>query len=112
MLGVPPAFAEFWQRGLQRPGPQTALGRVRDTKQMVHVVDVMADPAYIEREPVFVAAVQLGGFRSILNVPMLKEKELVGAFAIYRQEVRAFSEKQIELVTIGKRALGHVTRQP
>jgi GAF domain-containing protein len=99
MLGVPPAFAEFWQRGLQRPGPQTALGRVRDTKQMVHVVDVMADPAYIEREPVFVAAVQLGGFRSILNVPMLKDKELVGAFAIYRQEVRAFTDKQIELVT-------------
>jgi hypothetical protein len=47
MLGVPPAFAEFWQRGPQRPGGQTALARVRETRQMIHVVDVMADPADI-----------------------------------------------------------------
>jgi signal transduction histidine kinase len=99
MLGVPPAFAEFWQRGPQRPGQQTALGRVLETKQMVHVVDVMADPAYIAREPVFVAAVQLGGFRTLLAVPMLKENELIGVFGIYRQEVRPFTDKQIELVS-------------
>ncbi len=47
----------------------------------------------------FVAAVELGRFRTILNVPMLKESELIGAFAIYRQEVRPFTDKQIELVT-------------
>src|SRR5262249_55478616 len=99
MLGVPAAFAEFWQRGPYRPGPQTALGRVMQTQQTVHVADVTADPAYLEREPVFVAAVELGGFRTILNVPMLKENELIGVFAIYRQEVRSFSAKQVELVT-------------
>src|SRR5450759_3181098 len=66
---------------------------------MVHIVDVMADPAYIGGEPVFVAAVQLGGFRTLLAVPMLKESELIGAFAIYRQEVRPFTEKQVELVS-------------
>src|SRR5450756_633302 len=66
---------------------------------MVHIVDVMADPAYIGGEPVFVAAVQLGGFRTLLAVPMLKESELIGAFAIYRQEVRPFTDKQIELVS-------------
>jgi GAF domain-containing protein len=98
MVGVPPAFAEFWQRGPQRPGPRTALGRVVETKQTVHIVDVTTEPAYVEGEPVFVAAVNLGGFRTILNVPMLKESELIGAFAIYRQEVRPFNDKQIDLV--------------
>ena len=99
MFGVPPAFAEFWQRGPQRPSARTAFGRVAVTKQTVHVVDVKAEPAYVEGEPVFVAAVELGGFRTLLNVPMLKENELVGIFAIYRQEVRPFTEKQVELVT-------------
>jgi GAF domain-containing protein len=98
MLGVPPAFAEFWQRGPQRPGPRTAFGRTVETRRAVHVVDVRTDPAYVEGEPVFVAAVKLGGFRTILNVPMLKDNEVIGVFAIYRQEVRAFTDKQIELV--------------
>jgi signal transduction histidine kinase len=98
MLGVPPAFAEFWQRGPYRPGPQTALGRVMQTRQTVHIADVTVDPAYLDGEPIFVAAVKLGGFRTILNVPMLKENELIGVFAIYRQEARSFSDKQVELV--------------
>jgi signal transduction histidine kinase len=98
MLGVPPAFAEFWKRGPQRPGPRTALGRVVETRQTVQFVDVTTEPAYVEGEPVFVAAVNLGRFRTILTVPMLKENELIGVFAIYRQEVLAFTEKQIELV--------------
>ena len=99
MLGVPPAFAEFWQRGPQRPSRQTAFGRTIETRQTVHIVDVTKDPAYIGEEPVFLAAVKLGGFRTILNVPMLKENELIGIFAIYRQEVRPFTDKQIELVS-------------
>ena len=99
MFGVPPAFSEFWQRGPQRPGRLSALGRVLETKQIVHIADVMADPAYIGGEPVFVAAVQLGRFRTLLAVPILKERELIGAFGIYRQEVRPFTDKQIELLT-------------
>jgi GAF domain-containing protein len=99
MLGVPPAFAEFWQRGPYRPGSRTALGRVMQTLQTVHIADVTVDPAYLEGEPIFVAAVELGGFRTILNVPILKEDELIGVFAIYRQEVRSFSSRQVELVT-------------
>src|SRR5260221_4882418 len=98
MVGVPPAFAEFWQRGPQRPGPRTALGRIVETKQTIHIVDVTTEPAYVEGEPVFVAAVNLVRFRTILGVPLLKEDELIGAFAIYRQEVRPFNDKQIELV--------------
>ena len=99
MFGVPPAFAEFWQRGPQRPGPRTALGRVAEHKRMVHIADVTTEPAYVEREAIFVAAVDLGGFRTMLNVPMLKDNELVGVISIYRTEVAPFSEKQIELLT-------------
>src|ERR1700730_1222834 len=98
MLGVPTAFAEFWQREPRRPGPQTALGRVVETRQSVHIVDVTNEPAYVEGEPVYVAAANLGGFRTFLNVPMLKDNELIGVIAIYRQEVRPFTDKQIELV--------------
>jgi GAF domain-containing protein/CheY-like chemotaxis protein len=99
LFGVPPAFAEFWQRGPQRAGPRTALGRVAETKQTVHIRDVATEPAYIENDPLFMAAVKLGGFRTILAVPMLKEHELVGTIAIYRTEANPFTEKQIELLT-------------
>jgi hypothetical protein len=61
MFGVPPAFAEFWQRGPYRPGSRTALGRVMQTLQTVHIADVTVDPAYLEGEPIFIAAVELGG---------------------------------------------------
>ena len=98
MFGVPPAFAEFWQRGPQRPGPRTAFARAIETRQTIHIADVKAEPAYVDGEPVLVAAVNLGGFRTLLNVPMLKDNELIGIIAIYRQEVRPFSDKQIALM--------------
>ena len=99
MVGVPPQFAEFWRRGPQRPGPRTALGRTVEEKLTVHIADVRTEAAYVEGEPVFVAAVNLGGFRTLLNVPMLKDNELIGVFAIYRQEVRLFSDKEVELLS-------------
>jgi GAF domain-containing protein/CheY-like chemotaxis protein len=98
MLGVPPAYAEFWQRGPRRPDPRTALARVIEARQVVHIADIQTHPAYVENEPTFVALVNLGGFRTLLVVPMLKENDLIGALAIYRQEVRPFTDKQIALV--------------
>ena len=71
----------------------------RADKQAVHIADVTAEPAYRERDPMRVAAADLGGVRTMLNVPMLKEGEVVGGIAIYRTEVRPFTDKQIELVT-------------
>jgi two-component system, NtrC family, sensor kinase len=68
------------------------------TKAVVHVTDVAATDAYAEREPAAVASVELGGTRTLVIVPMLKDNELVGAFILARQEVLPFTDKQIELV--------------
>jgi GAF domain-containing protein len=96
---VPPAYAEQRQREpVIRPGPGTGLGRVAKTKQVIHVADVRAEAAYIERDPLRVSTVELGGYRTVLDVPMLKDNELIGIITIYRQEVRPFTDRQIELV--------------
>src|SRR5262249_1181630 len=50
-----------------------------------------------DRDPWIVAGVELGGVRTVLMVPMLKENELIGAFSVYRQEVRPFTDRQIAL---------------
>jgi GAF domain-containing protein len=95
----PPAWAERWRREpVIHPGPGTGLGRVAKTKQLAHIADLTREQAYIERDPLFVAQVELAGGRTLLVVPMLKAKELIGAIGIYRQEVRPYSDKQIELV--------------
>ena len=66
--------------------------------QVAHIDDITTSKAYRDRDPILVAGVELGGYRTVLSVPMLKDQELVGLIVIYRQEVRAFSDKQIELV--------------
>jgi GAF domain-containing protein len=75
------------------------MARALRTRQTVQTADLRAEQAYLDGEPLAVSAVELGGIRTLLAVPMLKENELVGAFAIYRTEVRPFTDKQIALVT-------------
>jgi signal transduction histidine kinase/CheY-like chemotaxis protein/HAMP domain-containing protein len=98
-LGVPEALNEFFAHGPRRPHEDAPMSRVASAKHPEHVIDFSKERAYLERDPAAVAAVELGGVRTILLVPMLKESELLGVFAIFRQEVRPFTEKQIELVT-------------
>src|SRR5262249_30990879 len=89
-----------------RPGPNTATARMVQRKEAVHVADLAAEQSYVEHVSHTVPAVELGGVRTLLMVPMLKEDELVGAIAIYHQEVRPFTDKQIELVkTLARQAV-------
>jgi two-component system, NtrC family, sensor kinase len=74
------------------------LGRIVATKQLQHVTDFRMEQAYIEREPGLVAMAESAGARTVLVVPMLKESQLIGVVAIYRQEVRPFTDKQVALV--------------
>jgi class 3 adenylate cyclase len=97
-LGTPPAFAEF-ARQPRIWGRDTALGQITRTKQTVHIVDALADRATANRDPGRMMVVNTAGSRTILAVPMLRENELIGAFIIFRQVVRPFTEKQIDLVT-------------
>ena len=97
---TPEALAEFRRHSTFRPAPYSATGRVLTTKTAIQIADVAVEPAYLElRDPNYVAAVELGGVRTLMIVPMLKENELVGLFTLFRQQVRPFTDQQIALVT-------------
>ena len=98
-FNTPPALAKARRRSPVRPIPGNLFGRMLATKAPIHVADLAADERYIEqRDPTAVAGVELGGIRTLIAVPMLKDNELIGALTVFRQEVRPFTDKQIELV--------------
>ncbi len=91
-VGTPPEYAEFQRRrGPYRPTPGTHFDRILQTKRVSQSADAAA-------EAVTGPVVTVGGARSFVAVPMLKDDVLVGAIGIYRQEVRPFTDKQIALV--------------
>ena len=97
---LPPAFVEKWRRGtLFRPGTEVPSVRAAKTGQPVQVADLRVDPAYLEGDPLAVSGVEEAGMRTTVAVPMLKENRAVGVIVIYRKEVRAFTDKQIELLS-------------
>jgi GAF domain-containing protein len=98
MWNIPPAFSEFLAIHPIRIDPKVPLGRVVATKRPVQVPDVVEDQSFIEGYPGMVNVAELGGARTLLQVPMLKDDELVGSIGIYRQEVRLFTDKQVALV--------------
>jgi signal transduction histidine kinase len=96
--GASPEFVSFVGDRKFIPGPKTGLGRLVRERSAVQVADIAADAAYVERDPLRVATVDLLGARTFLAVPMLKEGALIGAMVIYRTVVRPFTDKQIDLV--------------
>jgi signal transduction histidine kinase/putative methionine-R-sulfoxide reductase with GAF domain len=98
--GLPPAFAETYRRNpLISPPPSDPLGRAALTLQTVHVADVTKEPDYVNGFPPIVELADVGGARTMIIVPMLKEAKLVGVIAIFRQHVELFTDKQIDLVS-------------
>jgi class 3 adenylate cyclase len=96
---TPAAFIEARSQLPLRRNQNNPIGGMLAAKTVLHIDDLAADERYINRrDPNVIAAVELGGIRTFLAVPMLKDNELIGALIVYRQEVRPFSDKQIELV--------------
>jgi two-component system, NtrC family, sensor kinase len=95
---VPEPFVEFLTRQPLRLDPETFLAQALQRRSVIHVPDAVAEEPYRKRAPLAVAAVELGGIRTMLMVPMLKDDKSLGLFTIYRQEVRPFTERQIAVV--------------
>jgi two-component system NtrC family sensor kinase len=96
---LPSAYIELRRSGtLLYPGPKTPLRRVVQTHHPVQVADLRESRAYLDRDPLPVASVEVAGIRTLAAVPMFKDNEPIGVISIYRQEVRPFTDKQIELV--------------
>jgi GAF domain-containing protein len=95
--GVPEAYAAFLREPI-RPAPQNGLGRLLSGERLIHIADITADDAYRLGDPLRVATADLGGSRTHLVVPLLKDSSVLGVIVAYRQEVRPFTDKQIALL--------------
>ncbi len=97
-IGVPPAFAEYRRNHLHTGGAATPADVMRATRKPAHVHDARDSEPYRTGNPNAVAGVDLGGARTVLYVPMIKNDDIVGVINVYRQEVRPFTNEQISLL--------------
>jgi transcriptional regulator with GAF, ATPase, and Fis domain len=97
---LPVAYTEQWRSGtLLYPDPELPASRAVKTRQPAQVADMRASSAYLAGDPLAVSAVEVAGIRTVVAVSMLKDNDPIGVIAIYRQEVRPFTDKQVALLT-------------
>jgi signal transduction histidine kinase len=96
--GVPDAYTDYAMHNALSDAPETLVGRIRRGERIVHIKDLMATAAYLNGHPDRRALVELGGARTTLNVALRKDETVLGMIAVYRQDVRPFSERQIALL--------------
>ena len=99
LYNAPKAYADTQLYKVIRPHPESGLSAVQRTRKPVYIADIRKEPPYVEGNANVRALADLGGARTIIIVPMLRDNELVGTITIYRQEVKPFTDKQTELVS-------------
>ncbi len=101
MKGIPTVFKDWWaEQGDYKPSPHTAIGRLETRHDIVNIFDVRAEGISQSDDPLRRATVELGGARSFVAIPMLAGDRLIGAFTIYRQQLRPFDDKAVQLARI------------
>jgi two-component system, NtrC family, sensor kinase len=95
---APAAFLAARRSETLQVHPQSAMAAALRTRQVVQLEDLRSEPSYLERSQASVELAELGGARTVVVVPMLRDDEAVGAITVYRQEVRLFGDKQIDLL--------------
>jgi GAF domain-containing protein len=98
LRGVPTVYAAVRENSSLPTRPGTGGAKLLQQKRPVHTLDLMAEDIYRDGDPGRRAIVDLGGARTALTVPLLKDEAVLGGIVIYRQEVRLFSDKQIALL--------------
>jgi len=92
---VPP---EAFPNELFHPHPKSGLGYMLRTRLISSIKDLRTEPPYLDGDPAVAALADIGGARSIVNVPMVKDDKLIGVIGVYRQDVQPFSQKEVDLV--------------
>src|ERR1700751_4028733 len=95
---MPQKYIELRTQSPYKPHQRSPSGRMLATRRLIHIVDLAVDQAYLERNPPAVAAFEIAGVRTVLLVPLWKDKELIGSFLVGRKEVRPFADEQIQVI--------------